>query len=65
MGMLVNKQNLGFGFRNWRYSMLVHDGKIVEFFAEPGFGDNAEDDPFEVSDADTMMGALKRLNAAA
>ena len=45
--------------------MLVHDGKIVEFFAEPGFGDNAEDDPFEVSDADTMMGALKRLNAAA
>ena len=65
MGMLVDKQNLGFGFRSGRYSMLVDDGKIVEIFAEPGFGDNAEDDPFEVSDADTMLGALRRINAAA
>jgi peroxiredoxin len=65
MGMLVDKQNLGFGFRSWRYSMLVDDTKIVEVFAEPGFSDNAEDDPFAVSDADTMLAALRRINAAA
>lgn len=58
MGMLVDKSNLGFGFRSWRYSMLVNDGEIEELFVEPGFGDNASEDPFEVSDAATMLRAL-------
>ena len=59
MGMLVDKANLGFGMRSWRYSMLVDDGVIEKFFAEPGFTDNATSDPFEVSDADTMLAYLK------
>ncbi|SMF59638.1 peroxiredoxin [Pseudobacteriovorax antillogorgiicola] len=59
MGMLVNKDNLGFGLRSWRYSMLVDDCKIEKVFVEPGFCDNAGDDPFEVSDADTMLAYLK------
>ncbi len=59
MGMLVDKSNLGFGTRSWRYSMYVVDGEIRKMFAEDGFGDNAPDDPFEVSDADTMLGYLK------
>ena len=59
MGMLVEKTNLGFGPRSWRYSMLVENGDIIQTFVEPGFGDNAEDDPFEVSDADTMLDYLK------
>ncbi|MBC8267417.1 MAG: peroxiredoxin [Rhodospirillaceae bacterium] len=59
MGMLVEKENLGFGMRSWRYSMLVEDGEIVKMFVEEGYGDNVEDDPFEVSDADTMIGYLK------
>lgn len=58
MGMLVEKDNLGFGMRSWRYSMLVEDGEIVKMFAEDGYGDNVADDPFEVSDADTMLGYL-------
>ena len=51
MGMLVDKSDLGFGKRSWRYSMLVKDGVIEKMFIEaqvPG-------DPFEVSDADTML----------
>jgi glutaredoxin-like protein len=51
MGMLVDKNDLGFGKRSWRYSMLVNDGVIEKMFIEaekPG-------DPFEVSDADTML----------
>jgi len=51
MGMLVDKQDLGFGKRSWRYSMLVKDGVIVKQFIEP----EKEGDPFEVSDADTML----------
>ena len=58
MGMLVDKANLGFGLRSWRYSMVVEDGVIEKMFIEDGFGDNGQDDPFEVSDADTMLAYL-------
>jgi len=52
MGMLVDKADLGFGKRSWRYSMLVKDGTVQKMFVEP----NKPGDPFEVSDADTMLG---------
>jgi peroxiredoxin len=60
MGMLVEKSNLGFGLRSWRYSMVVDDGKIEKIFIEPGYDDNCPTDPFEVSDADTMLNYLKQ-----
>ena len=51
MGMLVDKADLGFGKRSWRYSMLVRDGVVQKMFVEP----QKPGDPFEVSDADTML----------
>lgn len=51
MGMLVDKEDLGFGKRSWRYSMLVRDGIVEKMFIEP----EKPGDPFEVSDADTML----------
>jgi glutaredoxin-like protein len=51
MGLLVDKDDLGFGKRSWRYSMLVKDGVIVKQFNEP----EVPGDPYEVSDADTML----------
>ncbi|BCO32133.1 glutathione amide-dependent peroxidase [Thiohalobacter sp. COW1] len=51
MGMLVDKDDLGFGKRSWRYSMLVRDGVIEKMFIEP----EVPGDPYEVSDADTML----------
>ncbi len=63
MGMLVEKDNLGFGMRSWRYSMVVNDGVIEKLFAEPEFGDNCPVDPFEVSDADTMLAYLKSVKS--
>ncbi len=54
MGMLVPKDDLGFGHRAWRYSMLVRDGVIEKMFIEP----DVEGDPYEVSDADTMLAYL-------
>jgi peroxiredoxin (alkyl hydroperoxide reductase subunit C) len=62
MEMLVKKENLGFGDRSWRYSMLVEDGEIKKMFIEPGFMDNCPDDPFEVSDASTMLAYVKGSN---
>ncbi len=59
IGMLVDKANLGFGMRSWRYSMVVKDGKIEKIFTEAGYSDNCETDPFEVSDVDTMLAYLK------
>ena len=59
MGMLVKKENLGFGMRSWRYSMFVDDGVIKQLFAEPEFSDDCPTDPFEVSDADTMLKYLQ------
>lgn len=61
MGMLVKKNNLGYGERSWRYSMYVEDGNIKKMFIEPGFSDDCPDDPFEVSDAQTMLEYLKTL----
>jgi len=63
VGMLVKKENLGFGDRSWRYSMLVEDGVITQVFAEDGYSDNCETDPFEVSDAETMLAYLKEQGA--
>ena len=51
MGLLVGKEDLGFGRRSWRYSMLVRDGVIDKMFIEP----EEPGDPFQVSDADTML----------
>lgn len=59
MGMEVDKSNLGFGHRSWRYSMFVDDGNVVKVFTEPGKEDNCPTDPFETSDAVTMLKWLK------
>jgi thioredoxin-dependent peroxiredoxin len=59
MGMLVDKSNLGFGMRSWRYSMVVNDMNVEKVFIEKEFGDNCPIDPFEVSDANTMLAYLK------
>lgn len=55
MGMLVGKEDLGFGKRSWRYAMLVEDGLITKMFVEP----DVPGDPFQVSDADTMLRHLQ------
>jgi len=51
MGLLVGKEDLGFGRRSWRYSMLVRDGVVDKMFIEP----EEPGDPFHNSDADTML----------
>jgi glutaredoxin-like protein len=54
MGMLVGKEDIGFGSRSWRYSMVVRNGIVEKMFVEP----EEPGDPFKVSDADTMLAYL-------
>jgi len=64
MGFLVDKTNIGFGYRSWRYSMVIENGIVEQMFIEPGFDDNVEGDPFQVSDANTMIQYLSDVQAA-
>ena len=59
MGMLVEKNNLGFGNRSWRYAALIDNCKIIESFIEPGFEDNCEGDPYEMSSPQIILEYLK------
>lgn len=65
MGMLVAKDNLGFGVRSWRYAAIVNDGVVEAWFEEPGLSDNHGDDPYGVSSPENVMKHLKGEEAAA
>lgn len=54
----------GFGTRSWRHSMIVTDGVVSKLFVEPNFIQNSGPDPFECSDAWTMLKYLTNLNTA-
>jgi thioredoxin-dependent peroxiredoxin len=55
MGMLVSKDNLGFGMRSWRYAAIVNDGIVEAWFEEPGYSDNCETDPYGESSPQTLF----------
>ncbi len=65
MGMLVCKDNLGFGMRSWRYAAVVEDGVITQWFEEPGFVDNCETDPYGESSPQNILEKLKADHARA
>jgi peroxiredoxin len=56
MGMLINKDHLGFGDRSWRYAMVIDDGVITGWFEEPGINDDgADEDPYGESAPDKVL----------
>jgi peroxiredoxin len=59
MGMLVNKSNLGFGERSWRYAAVVKNGIIEKLFVEAGQRDNADTDPYEVTTPDNVLSYVR------
>jgi peroxiredoxin len=59
MGYLVNKSNLGFGQRSWRYAAVVENGVIEKLFVEEGLRDNADTDPYEVSTPEAVLEYVK------
>jgi peroxiredoxin len=59
MGYLVNKSNLGFGERSWRYAAVVDNGVIEKLFVEDGMRDNVDSDPYEVSTPENVLEYVK------
>ena len=65
MGMLINKDHLGFGQRSWRYAMVVDDNVVTGWFQEPGINDRGEDeDPYGESAPEKLLDCLKEKEAA-
>lgn len=62
MNMTVDKDNLGFGIRSWRYAMVVNNGTIEQLFVEPGKKDNAKDDPYGETSPDNILAWLNQIN---
>ena len=65
MGMLVRKDNLGFGLRSWRYAAVINNGVIEAWFEEPGLCDNHGEDPYGVSSPENVLTWLKTGQAEA
>ncbi|MCP4879653.1 MAG: peroxiredoxin [Gammaproteobacteria bacterium] len=63
LGMLVAKDNVGFGSRSWRYAMVVNNGVIEHWLEEPGREDNHGADPYGVSSAETVLTTLQQSPA--
>jgi peroxiredoxin len=64
MGMLVAKDNLGFGMRSWRYAAVINNGQVEKWFEEEGYSDNCESDPYGVSSPQNILEALKNGDVA-
>ena len=58
MGMLVYKNPEGFGVRSWRYAAIVENKSVSSWFEEPGFRDDADDDPYGVSAPQAVLKAI-------
>ena len=61
MGMLVKKDNLGFGMRSWRYAALIDNKIIKKLWIEEGFGDNTSGDSYGKSSPENILNDLKQL----
>jgi thioredoxin-dependent peroxiredoxin len=65
MGMLINKDHLGFGDRSWRYTMVVDDGRVAAWFEEPGINDAGTDaDPYAESAPEKVLAWLRAVKPA-
>ena len=62
MGYLVNKSNLGFGERSWRYAAVIRNGIIEKLFVENGIRDNADTDPYEETTPEKVLEYVKKIS---
>ena len=61
MGMLINKEHLGFGYRSWRYVAVVNDGVVEKWLEEPGINDEgADNDPYTVTNPEVVLDYLRK-----
>ena len=61
MGMLVDKDDLGFGYRSWRYAAVIEDMTVTAWMEEPGRSDNYDLDPYMVSNPENVLEFLGKF----
>ena len=59
---VVEKSNVGFGFRSWRYACVINNNKIEWVGTESGQTDNAVSDPYEESTPEKVLTYLKSVS---
>ena len=59
MGMLVRKDPEGFGYRSWRYAMVINDGVVEKIWEEPGKQDDCPTDPYDNTKPQDILNELK------
>ena len=62
MGMLVKKDNLGFGMRSWRYAAYIDNCIINKMWVEEGMNDNATGDTYGESSPETLLKYFENNN---
>jgi len=55
IGAECKKTNVGFGYRSWRYAVVVNNGIVESVYIEEGYQDNSETDPYEVSTPENVL----------
>ena len=56
MDMLVFKPEQNFGYRSWRYAMLINDMEVEKMFIEEGKNQiGLDDDPYEVTKPENIL----------
>lgn len=62
LGFLVEKINLGFGKRSWRYAMVLNNGTVEKLFVEKGQANNVSDDPYTESSPEKVLEYLNSVS---
>tara|TARA_B100001248_G_scaffold259487_1_gene245613 strand:+ start:2364 stop:2894 length:531 start_codon:yes stop_codon:yes gene_type:complete len=61
MGMLVKKDNLGFGLRSWRYAAYINNCIIEKMWIEKGMADNTFGDSYGETSPENLLRFFKQI----
>lgn len=61
LNMLVDKSNLGFGKRSWRYVAYVENLEVKGILEEEGYMDNCPTDPYGKSSPENVYNELQAV----
>ena len=65
MDMLVYKAHLGFGYRSWRYAMIINDMEVEKLWREDGINQmGLDDDPYEVTKPENILKNLGNVKSS-
>jgi len=61
MGMLVDKKQVGFGQRSWRYCAIINDGVVEKWWQEDGMNNEGSDpDPYNQTTPENCIEYLSK-----